>query len=107
VLADEEPDLAGVVRRLHARAAVQLAQDVAHVHVDGAPAEEEVLRDLAVGAPDGEQSHDFELSPRQSRAVGVRGRAHAESAAHRLAEDGYFARRFGRELARAELRARR
>ena len=41
---DQQAELAGAVGGLDARAAVELAQDVADVHVDGARAEEELLR---------------------------------------------------------------
>jgi hypothetical protein len=40
--------------------AIQLAEDVAHVHVHRAGAEEEPLGDLAVGPPYGHEAYDLE-----------------------------------------------
>ena len=50
-LADEQPEVARAVRRFNPRSAIELAQDVAHMHVDGAWAQEQVVRDLAIRAP--------------------------------------------------------
>src|SRR5215207_697172 len=83
-----QAELAGAARGLHARAAVELAQDVPHVHVDRARAEEQVLRDLPVGAARGHELDDLTLAPRQPAAVGVGDRAPPQPVEHGLAERG-------------------
>ncbi len=50
-----------------APAAVELAENVADVHVDRALAEEELDGDPAVDASDGHELQHFELAARQSR----------------------------------------
>ena len=92
----DEPELVRAVGGLHARLAVELAQDVADVHVDRARAEEELLGDVAVRAPDGDQPHDLELAAGQPALA-------ARAAAHRLAERGDLVRRLGGQRAGAEL----
>ena len=84
----EEAELAGAVARLDPRAAVELAEQVADVHVDGALADEELLGDLAVGAADGDVAQDLELAAGQLDAVGRRGGAAAEPLGDRLAHLG-------------------
>ena len=61
----QEAGLAGLDAGLDPGAAVELGEDVAHVHVDRARAEEELGGDLAVGAALGDQPHDLELAPRE------------------------------------------
>src|SRR3954451_3338107 len=99
----QQVQLARPVSRLDARAAVELTKDLPHVHVDRAGAQAELLRHLAVGAPDRDEPDNLELAPAQARAVGVGGGARPEPAAHRLAERRDLARGRGRERPGAEL----
>jgi len=48
--------------RVRARAAAELGQDVAHVHVHGASAQEEIKGDLPVRPADGYEPHNLELA---------------------------------------------
>src|SRR4029450_8060670 len=75
-----------LARGLRPRAAVELREDVANVHVDRPRAEKELARDLAVRPPDGHEPEDFELPPRQARAVKLPRGSAAESALDALAE---------------------
>src|SRR5215207_11376864 len=77
--------LAGPVDRLHARAAVELAQDVAHMHVDGAWAEEQIAGDLAVRAPHRDEAYHLELPARQPGRLVARAGAASQPAGHRAA----------------------
>jgi hypothetical protein len=69
-----------LVRRLGPRAAVELGQHVAHVHVDRPRAEKELSSDLPVRSPDCDEPEDFELAPRQAGPVQVAGSPAAEPA---------------------------
>ena len=104
--ARQQPQLAGTVGRLHARAAAELAQDVAHVHVDRAAAEEQRLRDLAGSCARRRPS----ARPRARAATTLRRRRPRprapEPAGDRLAQGRDLARRLGRQRARAELAGR-
>ena len=88
---------------LDARAAVELAEQVADVHVDGALADEELLGDLAVGAADGYVAQDLELAPGQLDAVGRRRRRGCRAAARPTRRARDLFRRLGGERARTEL----
>jgi hypothetical protein len=59
---------AAVLRRV--RRQVELAEDRAHVGLDGLRRHVERLRDAAVGAPLGDQSEHLELARRQLREIG-------------------------------------
>src|SRR5437016_4479350 len=61
----EQPELACSTGRVRARPAAELGQDVAHVHVYGSRAEEEVESDLPVRAADGHEPDDLELASRK------------------------------------------
>ena len=76
------------------------------MHVDRARAEEEVVRDLAVGAPDGDQAQHLELAAREARAIGVGLGADAEPLGDGLTEPRDLHRRGGRQRACAELAGR-
>jgi RNA polymerase sigma-B factor len=69
--AHEQPELGRSRGRFRARAAAELGEDVANVHVDGTRAEEQRACDLAVRAADCDEPHDLELAPRQARALVV------------------------------------
>ena len=58
----EQAELRRSSGRFGARATAELGQDVAHVHVDGARAEEQLPGDLAVGTPDRDKAQDLELT---------------------------------------------
>ena len=89
---------------LDAGAAVELAEQVADVHVDGPLADEQLLGDLAVGAADGDVAQDLKLAAGQLDAVlGGGGGAAAEPLGDRLAEGGDFLRRLGGERPRSQL----
>ena len=100
----EESELARPVRRLDARAAVELAQHVAHVHVDRAGAEEQLLRRSRGSCARRRRG----ARPRARGASGPRRRRRRPArrpsrAADRLAERGDLARGLGGQRARAEL----
>src|SRR5919202_4578914 len=84
----EQPELARAPRRVGPRAAVELAQDVAHVGVDRAGADEQLLGDLAVGATDREQPHDAQLAPREALLPELLGLQAAEAPVGLLAHPG-------------------
>ena len=88
---------------LDPRAAVELAEQVADVHVYGPLADEEVLGDLAVGPADGDVAQDLELAAGQLDAVGGRGGAAAEPLGDRLAQRRHLFGGRGGERAGAEL----
>src|SRR3954471_7675363 len=58
----QQTEVAGARGGLGARATGELAQDVPHVHVHGAAAEEQLLRHLRVRLALGEQADDLELT---------------------------------------------
>ena len=66
------------------------------MHVDRARAEEQLLRDVAVGAADRDQPHDLELAPGQAGLL-------AHPPRHRAAELRDLGRGLGRQRAGAEL----
>ena len=71
--------------RLRSRAATELGEHVAHVHVDRARAEEELVGDLAVRASDRDQAQDLELSACQAALLQVAGGPAAEALVDPLA----------------------
>src|SRR5215218_8259501 len=73
------------------------------VHVDGAWAEVELARDLAVGPPDGDEAQHLELATREARADEVACGAAPEPLLDRLAERLERARRPIRQRLRPEL----
>ena len=77
----KQSQLAGAVAGLDPGAAVELAEQVADVHVDGALADEQLLGDLAVGAADGDVAQDLELAPGQLDVLGRRRRRGCRAAA--------------------------
>src|SRR3954454_9923560 len=84
----EQAELSGAVTRLNARTTVELAEQVAHVHVDRARADEELLGDLAVGAADRDVAQHLELAPGQLALIRRGRRPAAEPLRHRLAHLG-------------------
>lgn len=64
---------------LGSRAATELGEHVADVHVDGPRAEEELARDLAVRSTHRDEAQDLELSSCQAAALQVAGRPAAET----------------------------
>jgi hypothetical protein len=87
-LGPEQAQLARPPRRVGARAAVELAQEVADVHVDRARAHEQLAGDLPVRAAHGQQSHDVKLPAGQAFARELLGLPAAEPAVGLLAELG-------------------
>ena len=65
-----------LARQLDARADVELAVDGAQVRLDRAGADDELVGDLAVGAPGGDELGDLALAGRQGAAVLISRRAH-------------------------------
>ena len=81
---------------------LELAQDVAHVHVHRARAEEQVVRDLAVRAADGDEPHDLALAARRPPpSASASARPTEPRRPTRRAR--HLARRLGGQRARAEL----
>jgi hypothetical protein len=74
------------VRGFGAGAATELDQDVAHVHVDGAWADEQRSGELAVGPPDRDEAEHLELTSRQSGVLELVRRSSTESPIDLLAE---------------------
>jgi hypothetical protein len=118
-MALEQAELHRSAGGLGAGATVELGQDVADVHVDGAWAEEQPLGDLAVGAPDRDQAQPStsrrdrpacSSSPAARRRVGARSSRRGGRAPRprRLPGDGYEAGRpvGGRRSARGVRRVR-
>src|SRR5207253_7453209 len=106
-----EAELSRTVRRLAAGAAVELGQDVAHVHLDGPGAEEELARDLPVRAAHGDEAHDLELAPRQPAVLDLLGARARDAAVGLLAErvecgGRLVGERTSPKLARDPIRAR-
>src|SRR6201986_5580119 len=59
----QQPQLAGAMACLDPRAAVELGEQAAGGHVDGALADEQLLGDLAVGTADRDVAQHLELAP--------------------------------------------
>src|SRR4051794_38518021 len=102
----EQAELAGAAGGVYAGAGVELAQQVPYVHVDRARAEEQLGRDLAVGAARTDEPDDLQLAAGEAGAVDLGGGAAPEAADDRLAERRHLARRLGRERPGSELARR-
>src|SRR3954449_13258084 len=64
----QEVEFAGAAGGVGAGPAVELEQDAADVHLHGARAEEELARDLPVGAAGGDEPDDVDLAAGEPRA---------------------------------------
>src|SRR5262249_2544463 len=99
----EQPELASSTRGVRARAAAELREDVAHVHVHGSRTEKQIRSDLAVRAPNGDEADDLELPPRESAVVVVSGSALRATAVDGFTELHELPARTSGEWASAEL----
>ena len=85
------------------RAAAQLGEDVAHVHVHGARAQEEIHRDFPIRPADGYESDDLELASGKPAVLELTGCVSAVALIDAFPELCEFRLSAARERPRAEL----